>query len=352
MTRAPDWTWEAVRRAAAGRSGWKRTRKGERRGPCQCGGERDRAWARRSGSGKVVAGCNAGCNGPDVIRWLTGDAPADDSRSGSVHRGQHSDPEHWREDRRESPPEPRGSPLTAQEPVGDPAAPSRREARERKAARHWRLSEPIPTDPGHPARQWAARRNLWRPGDAWPDSLRWLPARDRGGSIVALFAPLGSWADAAPALPAPPGVQLVHVGRDGLPAKDRGGLNKRSHGRMKGVCLIGDPLPKADRGHVVEGVADGLAVAARESGAVVIAGGKHFDKLADPLARIGLPVRLWPDGDDPEALPKAREAARTLRKLGIAARIAAMPDGADPAKLAGPFDEPPWRWPPPPVLED
>ena len=28
-------------------SGWKRTRRGEWRGPCQCGGERDRAWARR-----------------------------------------------------------------------------------------------------------------------------------------------------------------------------------------------------------------------------------------------------------------------------------------------------------------
>ena len=70
--RRNDWTWERVRTAAASTDGWKRTRRGEWRGPCQCGGERDRAWVRR-GRGAVVAGCNAGCDGVDVLRWLIPD---------------------------------------------------------------------------------------------------------------------------------------------------------------------------------------------------------------------------------------------------------------------------------------
>ena len=69
------WTWERIERAAASTSGWKRTRRGEWRGPCRCGGSEDRAWV-RSGRRGVVAGCNGGCDGVAVLRWLTGDGSA------------------------------------------------------------------------------------------------------------------------------------------------------------------------------------------------------------------------------------------------------------------------------------
>ena len=68
------WTWDAVRTAAARTDGWKRTRRGAWRGPCQCGGERDRAWVRRGRTAGAVAGCNAGCDGATVLRWLVGDS--------------------------------------------------------------------------------------------------------------------------------------------------------------------------------------------------------------------------------------------------------------------------------------
>ena len=70
------WTWERIERAAASTPGWRRTRQGEWRGPCKCGGERDRAWIRSGRGGTVLAGCNAGCDGVAVLRWLVGDESA------------------------------------------------------------------------------------------------------------------------------------------------------------------------------------------------------------------------------------------------------------------------------------
>ena len=75
MVRRVTWTWARVEAAAAGTAGWKRTRRGEWHGPCQCGGERDRAWI-RDGRRGVIAGCNGGCDGVAVIRWLVGDESA------------------------------------------------------------------------------------------------------------------------------------------------------------------------------------------------------------------------------------------------------------------------------------
>ena len=108
-----------------------------------------------------------------------------------------------------------------------------------RAARLWMDSRPVPLDTAHPARLWAARRHLWRPGDPWPDAVRWLPWRDGGGSMVAAFAPVADWIEGHPP-GAPSGVQLVHVAPDGSPRKDRDGLGKRSHGIMRGaVAVIG-----------------------------------------------------------------------------------------------------------------
>ena len=76
-----EWTWAKVEAAAAATAGWRRTRRGEWRGPCQCGGEVNRAWVRRGRRANVLAGCNAGCSGPDVIAWLTGDELARPGRA-------------------------------------------------------------------------------------------------------------------------------------------------------------------------------------------------------------------------------------------------------------------------------
>ena len=51
-----EWTWAKVEAAAAATAGWKRTRRGEWRGPCRCGGEVNRAWVRRGRRANVLAG--------------------------------------------------------------------------------------------------------------------------------------------------------------------------------------------------------------------------------------------------------------------------------------------------------
>ena len=81
-----------------------------------------------------------------------------------------------------------------------------------RAAQLWADSRAVTLDPAHPARLWAARRHLWRPGDPWPEALRWIQWSDGGGSLVAAFAPVPDWRTAHP--PTPPAVQLVHVGPD------------------------------------------------------------------------------------------------------------------------------------------
>ena len=348
---APDTLadWLAALRA----SGWKGRKVGrEHVGPCPlCGGE-DRFHVREGSKAAIVAGCRRGCTFEELARAVFSDrrrGTADDSRSGSVHHGQHSDPAHWREDRRRSRQKPRGSPRTAPEPPDTPSpALTPDEARRDVARLFWDRSVPIPAIPGHPARRWAGRRHLWSPGDRWPDSARWLPpGNGRPGAIVALFAPLPDWI-AAPALPAPAGVQLVNVDADGSPATDGGGLGKRSHGRLSGaVCVIGGPLPEAGRVHVCEGLADALAVAAREDGAALACGGTAgLRRLADPLAVIGLPVTVWPDGERAGRIA-ADELTAALRERGAVVSTAAVPDGEDPASIAGPFNGPPWVAPNP-----
>ena len=160
-----------------------------------------------------------------------------------------------------------------------------------------------------------------------------------GGSLVAAFAPVADWTQAHP--PTPTGVQLLHLDPEGRPRKDRGGLSKRSHGNMVGaVCVTGAPVLRTPEAlHVAEGIADGLAIASREPGAVIVAGGTAaFARLATDVAAIGAPVILWPDGDAPGRFAAAK-LARWLRMRGVAVQVADIPDGEDPASLAGPFTD-------------
>ena len=224
----------------------------------------------------------------------------------------------------------------------DPQTGKRKPCGTCRARRMWADARSVSTNPDSPARRWAALRKLWRPGDPFPPSLRWLAWQDGGGSLVACFAPLGDWLGTNPE---PSGVQLIHIAPNGQPRRDRGGLGKRSHGAMGGsVVLMGDPLSDAGRIHVVEGVADALAVAAREEGAVIAAGGTSgFARLSRDLSRLGLPVVIWPDGDE-AGKKAASDLECALRERGAIADTARVPEGHDAASMAGSCFDGPGRW--------
>ena len=160
----------------------------------------------------------------------------------------------------------------------------------------WRRAVPIPAAAEHPARRWLAARHLWRPEMHLPPAVRWIPAEGgpAAGAVVAAFAAPGAGRVSA--------VHLVHVDGDGLPAPDRtgpDGLHKRSYGAMSGaVCVLG--LVDAAGGvQVCEGLADGLALAARDPWPAVVMGGTASYRnrdLARWLAGLG-PVQVWSDGD-------------------------------------------------------
>ena len=110
------------------------------------------------------------------------------------------------------------------------------------------------------------------------------------------------------------------------------------------VVLMGDPLPDAGRIHVVEGVADALAVAAREAGAVIATGGTSgFARLSPDLSQLGVPAVVWPDGDE-AGRKAASDMQMALRMRGAIADTARIPRGHDPASLAGSCFNGPRKW--------
>ena len=120
------------------------------------------------------------------------------------------------------------------------------------ALKLWRLSIPIPKSSEHPARQWLANRNLWRPELPLPGPVRWISAEHLhhdypgAGAIITMAAQPTSWTQAWPNLPELSCIHLVFVAGDGSPAMDRG-LNQEdlrcSSGRRGGA---GMPAPGAD----------------------------------------------------------------------------------------------------------
>ena len=207
-----------------------------------------------------------------------------------------------------------------------------------RARKWWRDSVPVPVDPSHPARRWAAHRSLWLPREPFPDVLRWVSRA--GGSIVAGLWGLPEWAGSP--CKTPRAVQLIHVDVAGRPREDLGGTNKRNHGPVGGrVFVAGERLAVADVVHVAEGVADALAIAAREEGAAIAAGSaSQMPKLGPELARLRRPVYLWPDGEETGRTATAR-LERILREHGVETSVVRIPDGEDPASWAGPFDRRP-----------
>ena len=200
----------------------------------------------------------------------------------------------------------------------------------------WDAAVPVPSDPAHPARRWMARRHLWRAAVPLPPSIRWL-RRDRGpsvGVVMAAFRPPGARHLS--------GVQLVHVGADGLPALDKDGadgLNKRSYGSMVGaVCVVGLP---AEALTVCEGLADALALGARLYEAAAFTAGTSGFQNPD-LARwlAGFEIEVWPDAvakDKGAGLKAARELAGRIANLGGRALIRNIGAGTDPGDAGAVF---------------
>ena len=193
----------------------------------------------------------------------------------------------------------------------------------------------VPKDDASPERRWAAHRKLWRPGQRFPRSIR--SGEQRGQPVlIAAFAPVEQWVASSGRVPEVSGVQLIHIDAKGLPRKDAGGLDKRSHGTMAGaVTMMGHPIADATRVHVVEGVADALAVAARLDGAVVATGGTSGmknDRIAAELAGLRLPVQIWPDGEE-GGRGAAEHLAKAIRDRGGSVAVMPMPEGEDPASM-------------------
>ena len=309
-------------------------------GPCPACGGTDRFHVRQDG----VFGCR-GCNDFKAIMEAAG-------FEGHGNRASRPEKRRLRPSKRRTPPPP--APDTPESGLVQPG-PDTGEY----AAKLWAAAAPVPGDPQHPARKWADRRGLWDPARAWPWSLRWIeaaamidgrPAFPHGhtgaGSLAAAVLQLGTWRglldDEPPA--DVDALQLLALDPDGRPAKDRAdpedpkALEKRTLGQIRGRCAwIPTAGGLADTLHVVEGLADALAVSDRDRlPACAVLGTSGFRTLADAGGWDGLAhVLLWSDGDAP-GRKAAQDAARRLKINHPRIRVTwrELPDGQDPASFA------------------
>lgn len=239
----------------------------------------------------------------------------------------------------------------------DPAVQPRAGLTPGNAVEVWTETVAIPRDGDHPARRWFANRNLWRPEMPSPPMLRWrLPGRlhTGAGSLAALLASPQAWSESWPVTPRPAGVQLISVDRLGEPALDRPasqrGLPKRTLGCASGnVLVFGNPLlaEATSPVRVVEGVADGLALASRYDSPVVVTGGTsgmHSAAVAEWLAQSAYGVVIHADNDESEngRAPAGTVAAGYLRSAiaGAGGSVSAIyppagfKDAADAARAS------------------
>ena len=162
------------------------------------------------------------------------------------------------------------------------------------ARRCWESADWTPDSPSHPMRRWLWNRggrdasgpSLWWaklppppvvrylsvfPAPGYPLDGRnpWLP---QGPALVTLLAPPSAWIAAWPGIPDVHAVQVIPLDLEGLPRMNNGAkLPKRTLGASGGCCtVVGNPAPNADGLIVVEGLADGLALAARREQTIMV----------------------------------------------------------------------------------
>ena len=221
------------------------------------------------------------------------------------------------------------------------------------AQRIWSAAGTGLSEDGHPARLWLAARQLWRADVPLPSALRWRsfskgPAR-AGGAIIACFAPLDAWRTARPEPPTPTAVECIFIDGAGKPTTDRpperGGREKRTYGARQGTaCVLGE-ADLAGSVAVVEGIADGLAVAARRPGPVVVCAGTaglRNDALADALAQAESVSILADNDQDGAGVDAAHHLRESLQLRGVSAAVlmnSLFKDAADVASRGAPFPD-------------
>ena len=215
----------------------------------------------------------------------------------------------------------------------------------------WHRSISFPNPPDHPARQWLAARQLWRPELPLPWSVRWISAEHLhhdyagAGAVIAMAASPATWLAAWPSLPEPSSVQLVYVDAHGSPAMDRN-LNKRTYApATDAVIVLGCPLLEQTNApvDVAEGLADSLALAARSPAPAVATlgtSGMASAIIAQWLATSPA-TRVWADRDvakNGRAPPGQRHGRELVRMVndagGNATALHAPFPHKDPADLA------------------
>ena len=186
----------------------------------------------------------------------------------------------------------------------------------------WESGVELPLDDAAPARAWTDRSFLWPPRLMFPHGLRWVPPgpeHQGAGSIAAITAPPSEWERAFPEEPRPSGGHMIAIDDAGDESKhspQHSGARATDPHSAPGVLIIGNPRPAEvwDPVHIVTSVADGLAVASRYPGPVVVcigtAGILSLDMgLAEWLARFDHGAIIH------AALDAAgQNAARTLRR--------------------------------------
>ena len=228
----------------------------------------------------------------------------------------------------------------------------------------WHRSISFPNPPDHPARQWLAARQLWRPELPLPWSVRWISAEhlhhdfQGAGAIIAMAAPPDAWTTSWPGLPDLSSVQLVYVGETGVPAVDRG-LTKRTYASATdAVIVLGCPHLQnaAAPVDVAEGLADSLALAARSPAPAVSTlgtSGMNSAIIAQWLATSPA-TRVWADRDEAKAgrAPPGQRHGRELVRMvndagGNAQAVHAPTPHKDPAAAAAAigFNDPGPTWP-------
>ena len=207
--------------------------------------------------------------------------------------------------------------------------------------RLWREAEAIPpssstgTPDTSPPTLWLAARRLLHPWQTPPPALRY-----RDHFIVAGLWSLDSIRAAWPELPEgdPTAVHCIAIDEEGRKRHpDRwAGTDKHSYGPITdtgAILALGDPSDTDAPVHIVEGLADALAVYSRRSGLVLAAIMTVHAVLNRPgvLSRLyGCRALVWPDQDGP-GLESAGKLAEGLKAAGITHAVAYDDDATDPA---------------------
>ena len=225
----------------------------------------------------------------------------------------------------------------------------------------WQQSKPIPRSFNHPARRWAADRNLFPLLLPFPTGIRYgiYNDKDRGECpyIVVLACPLSAWIAAYPHLPKPEPLktqfQALWIDLHGKPVEQKDGGNKRTYGRFGGVddsalLCIGPTL--SDKVSVAEGVADALSIYSRLDGLAVATLGKPGGLCEKPhaleaLTLDGRDVTIFEDNDSSsekkqqEKIDKHKQKVKQMGQRiialgGSANRIKPFQKYKDPADAA------------------